>query len=168
MKYGETFYGRHMTLNTCWIEVNKHNNKSRVTVLQSYICQRKRNTKVGCTLTLVVLNKLRCHAHFTFSANQFTGSRLLIQIQVLNGTDLNLHCFQRQCYPGSAELGLTLSHLGKNFSRRHIEIHVRGPRSFLLIPRKRDSTFYANCLHERLDPVFLEKEEISSVRGLLK
>ena len=29
-------------------------------------------------LTLVLLNKLRCHALFKFSANQITGSRLLI------------------------------------------------------------------------------------------
>ena len=35
--------------------------------------------------TLVMLNKLRCHAHFQFSANQITWSRLLIKIHVLNG-----------------------------------------------------------------------------------
>ena len=33
-------------------------------------------------LTLVMLNKLRCHAHFWFSANQITWSRLLIQIHI--------------------------------------------------------------------------------------
>ena len=35
-------------------------------------------------LTLAMLNKLRCHIHFQFSANQITWSRLLIQIQLLN------------------------------------------------------------------------------------
>ena len=30
-----------------------------------------------------MLNKLRCHAHFQFSANQITWSRLLIQIHIL-------------------------------------------------------------------------------------
>ena len=34
-------------------------------------------------LNLVLLNKLGCHTHFSFSANQITWSRLLIQI--LNG-----------------------------------------------------------------------------------
>ena len=36
-------------------------------------------------LTLVMLNKLRWHAHFQLSANQITWSRLLIQIHILNG-----------------------------------------------------------------------------------
>ena len=35
-------------------------------------------------LTLVLLNKLRCHAHFQFTANQITWSRLLIQIHIPN------------------------------------------------------------------------------------
>ena len=37
------------------------------------------------TFTLVLLNKLRCHSLFKFSANQITWSRLLIQIHILNG-----------------------------------------------------------------------------------
>ena len=37
------------------------------------------------SLTLVMLNKLRCHAHFQFSANQIIWSRLLIWIHILNG-----------------------------------------------------------------------------------
>ena len=60
-------------------------------------------------LTLVMLNKLRCHTHFLLSANQIIWSRLLIQIHTLNDrqcrsrsvvlqkpTDLDLHCMQRQ------------------------------------------------------------------------
>ena len=35
-------------------------------------------------LTLVMLNKLRCHAHLSYSTNQITPSRLLIQIHILN------------------------------------------------------------------------------------
>ena len=60
------------------------------------------------TLTLVMLNKLRCHTHFQLSANQITWSRLLIQIHILNDkqcrsrtvsffkpTCVDLHCLQR-------------------------------------------------------------------------
>ena len=61
-------------------------------------------------------NKLRCLAHFQFSANQITWSRLLIQIHILNGKqcrswsvgffrrseDLDLYCLQRQ---GMSEIG---------------------------------------------------------------
>ena len=46
---------------------------------------------------------------------------------------------------------LTLSTLGKIFSRRHFEIF------FLIFPRKQDLTFHANCLdnlHEMSYPVF--------------
>ena len=35
-------------------------------------------------LTLVMLNKLRCHAQFSFSANQIAWSRILILIHILN------------------------------------------------------------------------------------
>ena len=59
-----------------------------------------------------MLNKLRCHTHFLFSAIQITWCRLLIQIHILNDkqcrsksvglkpTDLDLHCFQRQGISG--------------------------------------------------------------------
>ena len=60
-------------------------------------------------VNLVLLNKLRCHAHFWFSASQITWSLLLLHICTLNGnsadtdqlassevTDLDLHCLQRQ------------------------------------------------------------------------
>ena len=36
-------------------------------------------------LTLVMLNKLRCHTHFYLSANQIAWSRLLVQICILDG-----------------------------------------------------------------------------------
>ena len=36
-------------------------------------------------LTLVLLNKLSCHAHFQFSANQITWSRLLLYSHILSG-----------------------------------------------------------------------------------
>ena len=41
--------------------------------------------QVKLALILVLLNKLKCHAHFQFSANQITWSRFLIQIHILNG-----------------------------------------------------------------------------------
>ena len=73
-------------------------------------------------LTLVVLNKFRCHAYFQFSANQITGSRLLIQIHILNDKQRRSRsvgffrsqliwiytiCKGRIC-PGTAGQGLTL------------------------------------------------------------
>ena len=71
-------------------------------------------------LTLILLNKLRWHAHFRFSANENTCSKLFIQIQILN----NKQCRSRpvgffrsqliwictackgRVYPGSAGQGL--------------------------------------------------------------
>ena len=60
-------------------------------------------------LTLVMLNKLKCLAHFQFSASQIIWSRLLILIHKVNGKQcrsrsvgffrsqhLDLHCLQRQ------------------------------------------------------------------------
>ena len=38
----------------------------------------------SCSLTLVMLNKLRCHVHFQFSANQIIFSRFLIEIHIFN------------------------------------------------------------------------------------
>ena len=71
-------------------------------------------------LTLVLLNKLRCHAHFKFSANQITWSKLLILIHILNSkqcrsrsvgffrSQLIWICTVCKCrtYPGSAGPGL--------------------------------------------------------------
>ena len=73
-------------------------------------------------LTLVMLNKLRCHAHFQFSANQITRSRLLILIPILNDKQCrsrSVGFFRSQLiliytvckdrvYPGSAGQGLNL------------------------------------------------------------
>ena len=72
--------------------------------------------RTGLHLTLVMLNKLRCHAYFQFSAYQITRSRLLIYNHTLNDktvqiqitwllqkpTDLDLHCLKGKVYPGSA------------------------------------------------------------------
>ena len=75
-------------------------------------------------LTLVLLNKLRCHAHFYFPANHITWSRVLIWIHVLKGkqcrsrsADLDLHCLQRQDISG--------------FSRTR----VNSPRKHMLYPQ---------------------------------
>ena len=71
-------------------------------------------------LTLVLLNKLRCHAHIQFSVNQITRSRFLVQIQILNGKQCrswSVGFFRSQLiwiytvcksrtYPGSAGQGL--------------------------------------------------------------
>ena len=82
--------------------------------------QYKDFKRVWDPLTLVMLNKLRCHAHFQFSANQIIWSSLLIQIQILNGKQCrsrSVGFFRNQLiwiytvckdrvYPGSAGLGL--------------------------------------------------------------
>ena len=74
------------------------------------------------SLTLVLLNKLRCHAYFQFSANQITWSSFLIQIHILNGKQCrsrSVGFFRSQliwiytvckgrAYPGSTGLGLMM------------------------------------------------------------
>ena len=76
-------------------------------------------------LTLVLLNKLRCHAYFQFSANQITWSSLLIQIHILNDKQCrsrSVGFFRSQLiwiytvckdrvYPGSEGQGLRLKQL---------------------------------------------------------
>ena len=66
------------------------------------------------------MNKLRCHAHFEFSANHITWSRLLLEIRILNGKQCrsrSVGFFRSQLiwiytvckgrvYPGSAGQGL--------------------------------------------------------------
>ena len=123
--------------------------------------QRVTVNMVVCTLTLVLLNKLRCQAFYKFSANQISWSRLLTSIHILNGKQ----CRSRErsqlvwiytvckgrTYSGLAELGLKyifrkneqkdilqqykinlmLSTLGNNFSRQQSEIF------FLLFPENR-------------------------------
>ena len=46
--------------------------------------RRARTGRSNINLTLVMLNKLRCHTHFQFSANQITCARLLIKNHILN------------------------------------------------------------------------------------
>ena len=41
-------------------------------LLMGKFCKRTLNNNVTFILTLVMLNKLKCHAHFYFSANQIT------------------------------------------------------------------------------------------------
>ena len=70
-----------------------------------------------------MLNKLRCHTHFKSSANQFSWSRLLIQIQIMNGKQCKSRSVgffrskliwiytvcKHRAYPGSAGQGLKLT-----------------------------------------------------------
>ena len=94
---------------TCWI-------REYITIIHS----KYEPLQIEFSLTLVMLNKLRCHAHFQFSANQITWSRLLIQIHILNGKQCrsrSVGFFRSQliwiytvckgrAYPDSAGLGL--------------------------------------------------------------
>ena len=129
-------------------------------------------------LILVMLNKIRCHAHFQIPANQITWSRLLIQI--LNGKQCrsrSVGFFRSQMiwiytvckgrvYLGSAGQGLTLSMLGKNFSSNIFKY-------FFLFSQKTGLKFYANCLLKRqsawnVNAYFLEKtRKVLSVCHLL-
>ena len=107
------------------------NNLAKIMVVQgkllnSTLLQNKRLIRQDHSfltiLTLVLLNKLRCHAHFNFSANENTCSKLLIQIQILNDKQCrsrSVGFFRSQLiwiytvckgrvYPGSAGQGLTL------------------------------------------------------------
>ena len=75
------------------------------------------------TLTLVLLNKLRCNAHFWFSKNPIAWSELLLKIHIINGKQCrsrSVGFFRSQLiwiytvckgrvYPGSAWQGLTAS-----------------------------------------------------------
>ena len=82
-------------------------------------------------LTLVMLNKLRCHAHFQFSANQITWSRLLIQIHIHNGKQCRSRSvgFFTVCkcrvYPGSAEQGLNTVSMLFLFKKLHQVFHFQ-------------------------------------------
>ena len=94
--------------------------------------QEKTFTKISkhINLTLVMLNKLRCHTYFQFSANQITWSRLLIQIHILNGKQCRsrsdgfwssqLICIYTVCkgrvYLGSAGQRLTQEAHGPRFA----------------------------------------------------
>ena len=102
-------------------------------------------------LTLLMLNKLRCHAHFQFPANQITWSEFLIDIHIFNDklqiqiswllknpTDLDLHCLLRQ-----GKRRVNLYHSVGKLSR------PKTNSSFSNLPRKCTLTFYANCLLRR-------------------
>ena len=103
-------------------------------------------------LTLVMLNKLKCHTHFQLSANQIAWSRLLIQIQILNNkqwrsrsvgffrSQLNwiYTVFKSSAYPGSAGLGLMplsrrITKQLWNYSQTFLQIRIIILNSSLLL-----------------------------------
>ena len=83
-------------------------------------------------LTLVMLNKLRCHTHFKFSANQIIWSRLLILIHILNDKccrSRSVGFWRNQMiwiytvckgktYAGTAELGLRIIQMLNKVSKK--------------------------------------------------
>ena len=61
------------------------------------------------TLTHVMLNKLRCHTHFQFSANQITWSRLFLYSNTEWQTvQIQISICKSRAYPGSAGQGLSI------------------------------------------------------------
>ena len=88
-------------------------------------------------LTLAMLNKLRCHTHFYFPANQITWSGFLIEIHTFNETvqiqiswllqkptDLDLHCLQSQGMSCSAWEGLKWIYSIRN-AFGPLRVHIR-------------------------------------------
>ena len=68
------------------------------------------------------------------------------------------HLFRIQKAFDIRHINLTLSTLGKIFSRQHFEIF------FSFFPRNQDLTFHANCLqgdnlHEMSDPVYVKNKK---------
>ena len=116
-------------------------------------------------LTLAMLNKLRCHAHFKFWANQITYSRLLIKNHILNGkqyrsrsvpTDLDHHCLQLQgLIPGSAGPGLNYSVSPKDLDVGTHQNHLQVGKAILL---------YTIIISS----IFVEKRENISIFLLIK
>ena len=102
-------------------------------------------------LTLVLLNKLRCNAHFQFTANQITWSKLLLWIHILNVKQCrsrSVGFFRSQLiwiytvckgrvYPGSAGHGLIMKcsyHFFMkltSYDSYSLELHFRGICSLL-------------------------------------
>ena len=77
-------------------------------------------------LTLLMLNKLRCHAHFLFPANQITWSGFLIEIHIFigNSADPDQLASSEANWSGST-LSAKTGHVV--FSKRQIKViyHVR-------------------------------------------
>ena len=118
-------------LNLLILHVQRHFYASCSPNVRTYFLWKKKKKKRKTTtcpllvlqLTLVLLNKLRCHAHFQFSAYQITWSGLLIQIHILNDKQCRSRLvgfFRSQLiwiytvckdwvYPGSAGLRLRVN-----------------------------------------------------------
>ena len=61
------------TISTIWLKKKKKKKKQQQKKPQPYLerCNNKQNSS-NVVLTLVMLNKLRCHTHFKYSTNQIT------------------------------------------------------------------------------------------------
>ena len=106
-----------------------------------------------------MLNKLGCHAHFEFSANQITWSSLLIQIYILNDKQCRSRSQLIWIYtvckgrinPGSAGQGLIRSLIillprlfwDSQPSNMHTQLRLKSACAFAVWLRVR-------CLHEEI------------------
>ena len=75
-----------------WPIRNGTGTEKQTFVFKNKNTQKQFRNDILTQLTLVLLNKLRCHAYFEFTANQLTWSRLLLWIHILN---------VKQCRPRS-------------------------------------------------------------------
>ena len=121
-------------------------------ILCHYFCTELQTRRVA-KLTLVMLNELRCHAHFQNSANQITWSRLLIQIHILSGKQCRSRSvgffrsqliwiytvFKGRAYPGSAGPGLINSFISLF---KHMSLVARKR----LLKLSVESIFQCTCL----------------------
>ena len=136
------------TYNTCFCTPLSHLSGAICLLPLSYMASDSswKVSSFSSLLTLVMLNKLRCHAHFWFPANQITWSWFLLEIHIFNDKQCrsrSVGFFRSQliwiytvCLDGmscSAGEGLILSMLDKNFRRHHFEIVFLINKSWLFI-----------------------------------
>ena len=96
---------------------------------QQHKSKSSRQTELD--LTLVMLNKLRCHAHFKFPANQITWSMFLIEIHILmtNSADPDQLASSEANWSGSTLFAKTVHVL---FSKRRVKLSNKPKRRKIL------------------------------------
>ena len=132
--------------------------------------------KLNICLTLVLLNKLRCHAHFSQSGyliqivdinshSEWQTVQIQISWLLQKPTDLYLHCLQRQGISGLSRTRVKLIARiiilqGSFYFRHNISIITRFFVFFLHIIMLRSIYFVQQCLRG-------QKTGLVETRGLL-
>ena len=95
-------------------------------------------------LTIFLLNKLRCHTHFSFSANQITWSRLLIQIHILNAKQCSAACMWLSCLVALKIWKLNWNSADPDQKTTDLELHCLQRQSISGFSRTRVSLSISN------------------------